>query len=150
MFPIYSPMIESIEVMRRGRVRRAKLYYLRGRRGKSARIPERTDTRGKKLAARDKWRGFKKPKGDADDLTRIKGVGEELQKRLNKFGVTQYAQIANFSDDDIAQIDDVLNFRGRIEREDWVGQSNALMAEATAGEVPAEDEGADGEAKSGD
>jgi len=150
VFPIYSPMIESIEVMRRGRVRRAKLYYLRGRRGKSARIPERTDARGKKLAARDKWRGFKKPKGDADDLTRIKGVGEELQKRLNKFGVTQYAQIANFSDDDIAQIDDVLNFRGRIEREDWVGQSNALMAEATAGEVPAEDEGADGEAKSGD
>src|SRR5262249_55438687 len=42
VFPLYSPMIDSIKVVRRGRVRRAKLYYLRGRRGKSARIAERT------------------------------------------------------------------------------------------------------------
>jgi len=41
VFPVYSPMIESIEVKRRGVVRRAKLYYLRDRRGKSARIAER-------------------------------------------------------------------------------------------------------------
>lgn len=43
VFPIYSPMIESIKVVRRGKVRRAKLYYLRDRRGKSARIVERQD-----------------------------------------------------------------------------------------------------------
>ncbi|HZH50411.1 MAG TPA: 50S ribosomal protein L19 [Microvirga sp.] len=43
VFPIYSPMIDSIKVVRRGAVRRAKLYYLRDRRGKSARIAERTD-----------------------------------------------------------------------------------------------------------
>jgi large subunit ribosomal protein L19 len=43
VFPLYSPMIDSIEVIRRGKVRRAKLYYLRGRRGKSARIIERQD-----------------------------------------------------------------------------------------------------------
>ena len=43
VFPIYSPMIESVKVVRRGKVRRAKLYYLRGRRGKSARISERQD-----------------------------------------------------------------------------------------------------------
>jgi large subunit ribosomal protein L19 len=43
VFPLYSPMIDSIKVVRRGRVRRAKLYYLRGRRGKSARIVERQD-----------------------------------------------------------------------------------------------------------
>jgi large subunit ribosomal protein L19 len=43
VFPLYSPMIDSIRVVRRGKVRRAKLYYLRGRRGKSARIAERTD-----------------------------------------------------------------------------------------------------------
>ena len=41
VFPLYSPRIDSIEVVRRGAVRRAKLYYLRGRRGKSARIAER-------------------------------------------------------------------------------------------------------------
>jgi large subunit ribosomal protein L19 len=43
VFPLYAPMIDSIKVVRRGKVRRAKLYYLRGRRGKSARIVERQD-----------------------------------------------------------------------------------------------------------
>ena len=43
VFPLYSPMIDSIKVVRRGKVRRAKLYYLRGRRGKSARISERQE-----------------------------------------------------------------------------------------------------------
>jgi len=46
VFPLYSPMIDSIKVVRRGKVRRAKLYYLRGRRGKSARIVERQDSEG--------------------------------------------------------------------------------------------------------
>jgi len=46
VFPLYSPRIDSIEVIRRGDVRRAKLYYLRGRRGKSARIAERTTGHG--------------------------------------------------------------------------------------------------------
>ncbi|HEU4958412.1 MAG TPA: 50S ribosomal protein L19 [Sphingomicrobium sp.] len=48
VFPLYSPIVDSIEVVRRGAVRRAKLYYLRGRRGKSARIAERRDTRPEK------------------------------------------------------------------------------------------------------
>ena len=43
VFPLYGPLIDSIKVVRRGKVRRAKLYYLRDRRGKSARIVERTD-----------------------------------------------------------------------------------------------------------
>ena len=45
VFPIYSPMIEGVEVVRRGKVRRAKLYYLRGRTGKAARIAARQDAR---------------------------------------------------------------------------------------------------------
>ncbi len=51
VFPLYSPMIDSIKVLRRGQVRRAKLYYLRGRRGKSARITERQDHGGQAEAA---------------------------------------------------------------------------------------------------
>ena len=46
VFPLYSPMIDSIKVVRRGKVRRAKLYYLRGLRGKKARISEATSTAG--------------------------------------------------------------------------------------------------------
>jgi large subunit ribosomal protein L19 len=49
VFPMYSPMVEGVEIVRRGRVRRAKLYYLRGLRGKSARIVENTSTRARKL-----------------------------------------------------------------------------------------------------
>lgn len=49
VFPVYSPLVESVEVVRRGKVRRAKLYYLRDRRGKSARIVENTNTRARKL-----------------------------------------------------------------------------------------------------
>jgi len=49
VFPVYSPAIESVEIVRRGKVRRAKLYYLRDRRGKSARIVENTGTRARKL-----------------------------------------------------------------------------------------------------
>ena len=50
VFPIYSPLVDSIVVTRRGKVRRAKLYYLRERRGKSARIKEKVDRRAKKDA----------------------------------------------------------------------------------------------------
>ena len=54
LFPVMSPMIESIEVKRRGAVRRAKLYYLRDRRGKSARIAERAaGSRDEKEASED-------------------------------------------------------------------------------------------------
>ena len=51
VFPVYSPMIESIKLVRRGKVRRAKLYYLRGLRGKSARIVEKQDNRDKDVKA---------------------------------------------------------------------------------------------------
>ncbi|MFX4219933.1 MAG: 50S ribosomal protein L19 [Thalassobaculum sp.] len=54
VFPLYSPRIAAIEVMRRGKVRRAKLYYLRGRTGKSARIAEKTTGVAGKLAAAER------------------------------------------------------------------------------------------------
>jgi large subunit ribosomal protein L19 len=134
VFPVHSPYIAGIEVLRRGKVRRAKLYYLRGRRGKSARIFERTDARAKRLNAA--FKGFKKPKGAPDDLTLITGLGTDVAERLSGLGVIKFEQIANFSDDDIANVDEALELDGRIEKEDWVGQAGRLLAEATANEVP--------------
>ena len=124
-FPIYSPFIAEIEVLRRGKVRRAKLYYLRGRRGKAARIFERTDARARKLAAA--WKGFKKPKGEPDDLTKITGISLDLCGRLQQLGCTKLEQIANFSDDDIANVDEALHSTARIEKDDWVGKASASM-----------------------
>ena len=51
VFPIHSPLVDSVVVVRKGKVRRAKLYYLRGRTGKAARIAERTDSAGPEAAA---------------------------------------------------------------------------------------------------
>jgi large subunit ribosomal protein L19 len=134
VFPIYSPHIAEIEVLRRGRVRRAKLYYLRGLRGKAARIFERTDARARKLNAA--WKGFKKPKGEADDLTQINGIDANLAARLKQLNLYKYEQIANFSDEDIGNVEGALNIDGRIEKQDWIGQARALL---TAAEAPAED-----------
>jgi large subunit ribosomal protein L19 len=138
VFPVYSPYIAEIEVLRRGKVRRAKLYYLRGRRGKSARIFERTDARAKRLNAA--FKGFKRPKGEPDDLTRIKGIDAALAGRLNGLGVIKFDQIANFSDDDLANVDETLVLDGRIEKDDWVSQAQQLVAELAAAEVPAAEE----------
>jgi large subunit ribosomal protein L19 len=145
VFPVHSPLIDSIEVVRRGRVRRAKLYYLRGRRGKSARIPERQEVRGKKKEA---FKGFTKPKGAPDDLKLLPGVTPELEAKLNKLGLIKFEQIANLSDDDIARVDEELKLNGAIENDDWVAKAVELMAETTADEVPTEAEGA--EADSGE
>jgi large subunit ribosomal protein L19 len=75
VFPLYSPSIAGIEVVRRGDVRRAKLYYLRGRTGKAARIAEKTHGYSAKLTALEKAsaveakakaKATKKPKGKKD------------------------------------------------------------------------------------
>ncbi len=128
VFPIYSPYIAEIEVVRRGKVRRAKLYYLRSRRGKSARIVERTDMRARKLNAA--WKGFKKQKGDADDLAQITGISTDLAARLKQLNCVKYDQIANFSGEDIGHVEDALNIHGQIEKNGWIGQARALLTAA--------------------
>jgi large subunit ribosomal protein L19 len=137
VFPLYSPFIADIEVLRRGRVRRAKLYFLRGRRGKAARILERSDARAKRLNAA--FKGFKRPKGAPDELTKINGIDADLETQLKKLNVMRFDQIAAFSDEDIANLEDVLKIDGRLEREDWIGQARTLAAEAAATETPAEE-----------
>lgn len=78
VFPLYSPRIDSIELIRRGSVRRAKLYYLRDRRGKSARIAERTTGHG--IEARPE----KKAKAAAPAKTAAKAAGKTVKKAESK------------------------------------------------------------------
>ena len=61
-----------------------------------------------------------------DDLKRLSGVGPALEKRLNENGVTSFAQIAGWTDADVAEMDEKLSFKGRIEREGWVEQAKDL------------------------
>lgn len=136
VFPVYSPFIAEIDVLRRGKVRRAKLYYLRGRRGKAARVFERTDMRARRLNA--VWKGFRKPKGEDEDLTQIKGVDIDLQSRLRQLNCCKIGQIASFSDEDISNINEMLKLKGAIEKWDWVGQAQRLLTQMAAAGVPAE------------
>ncbi len=71
----------------------------------------------------------KSKSGDKDDLKKLTGVGPALEKKLNEAGVTTFAQIASWGADEIADMDDKLSFKGRIERDGWVEQAKALAAE---------------------
>lgn len=70
---------------------------------------------------------LKEAEGTPDDLKKISGVGPKLEEKLNALGIFHYWQVAGFSAEDIARVDDELNFKGRIERDDWIGQAKKLM-----------------------
>ena len=69
---------------------------------------------------------FSAPEGDADDLKKISGVGPVLEGKLNALGITRFSQIAAFTEEDVQKVDENLNFKGRIDREDWIAQAKAL------------------------
>ncbi|MEM7546602.1 MAG: 50S ribosomal protein L21 [Pseudomonadota bacterium] len=69
------------------------------------------------------------PKGDADDLTRISGVGPKLLEKLNENGVYHFWQIQEWGPAEIAFMDDQLSFKGRIERDEWIKQATEFAAE---------------------
>lgn len=73
---------------------------------------------------------FAAPEGEPDDLKKISGVGPVLEKKLHALGITKYAQVAAFSADDIEKVDEVLNFKGRIERDNWLDQAAELAKAA--------------------
>ena len=73
---------------------------------------------------------LKAAKGDADDLKKISGVGPALEKKVNDIGVFHFWQIAEWTADDIAYMDDKLSFKGRIERDEWIKQAKEFAAEA--------------------
>ncbi len=68
------------------------------------------------------------PDGAPDDLSLIGGVGPKIAEKLNGLGIYHFRQIAAFTPEDVAKVDEVLNFKGRIEREDWIAQAQELAA----------------------
>ncbi len=64
--------------------------------------------------------------GQADDLKKISGVGPKLEQTLNELGIWHFHQVAKLTKTDIAWVDERLRFKGRIERDDWVGQAKEL------------------------
>jgi predicted flap endonuclease-1-like 5' DNA nuclease len=71
------------------------------------------------------------PDGAPDHLQKISGIGPSIEKTLHQLGIYHFRQIAQFTPDNIAWIDQRLRFRGRIEREDWIGQARRLAAGET-------------------
>ena len=138
VFPLYSPNIDSIKVERRGKVRRAKLYYLRDRRGKSARIEERMLVPGTKAAA-DHAMASLIAKGAADDLARIVGVGPVFAQKLHGFGIMKFSQIAALDAAGVADIEKKLGIGAKVEHEKWVEQAAELMASAEAADKAAKE-----------
>jgi predicted flap endonuclease-1-like 5' DNA nuclease len=69
---------------------------------------------------------------EPDDLKRIRGIGVLIEKRLNSLGIVHYEQVANWTGADIERISNILEFKGRIERENWIEQARIL---ATGGET---------------
>lgn len=72
--------------------------------------------------------GMERPES-VDDLKAISGVGPKLEQVLNGLGIWTYGQIASFGDGEVAWLDEHLGFRGRIGRDDWIGQARALAGE---------------------
>jgi predicted flap endonuclease-1-like 5' DNA nuclease len=75
------------------------------------------------------------PEGEPDDLKQISGIGPSIERTLHELGIYHFRQIAQFTPDNIAWIDQRLRFRGRIEREDWIGQARRLAAGETVDRV---------------
>jgi NADH-quinone oxidoreductase subunit E len=69
---------------------------------------------------------FVAPQGAPDDLKMISGVGPVLEARLNGLGITKWSQVAAFTPEDIAKVEASLNFKGRVTRDDWLRQADAL------------------------
>ena len=80
-----------------------------------------------KKAAPKKAAPKKAAKSEADDLTRISGVGPVIVGKLEALGITTFQQVADFTADDIARIDGELNFKGRIDRDEWVKQAKEFL-----------------------
>jgi predicted flap endonuclease-1-like 5' DNA nuclease len=109
---------KAVEPM--GRVLRPDLAGLRSVRSESL--------RGDGTAGDQPRGGGNRPMGVNEDLKRIRGIGVLIEKKLNSLGVNAYEQVANWTSADIDRISQILDFKGRIERENWVEQARILAS----------------------
>jgi predicted flap endonuclease-1-like 5' DNA nuclease len=72
--------------------------------------------------------GLPAPEGEPDDLKQISGIGPGIEKILHELGIYHFRQIAEFTPANVAWVNQRLRFKGRIEREDWIGQARRLAA----------------------
>jgi large subunit ribosomal protein L19 len=136
VFPVYSPLIDSIKVVRHGKVRRAKLYYLRGRTGKSARIAEKqrayfADTA---VAAPDAAPAEALNLAP-DDISLLGGVSTAILKKLTAEGITSLKQIAAMDDAALFALDEKLGLKGRTAKQKWVQKAKDVLAANEAEDV---------------
>lgn len=124
IFPVYSPLIDSIKVIRHGKVRRAKLYYLKGRTGKSARIAE--DQRFDDVV--EAAPAAAKVELAADDVSHIAGIGPKVKDQLTAEGITSMKQIAEMDDAALFALDEKLGLKGKTKKEKWVKQAQDRLA----------------------
>lgn len=64
-----------------------------------------------------------------DDLTRVKGIGKKIAEKLADIDITEFAQIASLTDQEVVDLDELLSFKGRVVREKWVEQAQAILRE---------------------
>ncbi len=139
------PLVEgasvSAEVVTHGRAKKVKILKFKRRKHHMKQMGHRqwfTEVKindivvgGAKKKAPAKKAAPKKAakKTDGDDLTRISGVGPVIVGKLADNGITSFAQIAEWTAEDIAKFDEALSFKGRIERDNWIAQAKEFMGE---------------------
>ena len=114
--PLLTPWKDAGETIARPKERSAKTAA-------RSKAPAQEKVEAEKIA-----RPAKGSVAPEDDLKRLKGVGPALEKKLHALGVTSFAQIASWTPAEIAEFDEKLSFKGRIDRDGWVEQARTLAA----------------------
>ena len=92
--------------------------------------PAKTNGKAAKAAPGGVFKGLDAPVGLADDLKRVTGISQKFETKLNDLGVYHFWQMAKLTPDEISAIDNAMKLRGKITKEDWIGQAKKLQAES--------------------
>jgi len=146
LYPVNPPAEEARGVTLESREGRQRNSLLRGNADKRSKSSRRMDVEGDSSDRTDHEPGeidpalaatsehAETPAGapaasdaEPDNLQDIKGIGAVLEEQLNALGITRFEQIASWTDEDIASVNETLKFRGRIQRERWVEQARDFV-----------------------